>query len=137
MPPRQIKFKTIGHLITVPAYVNGMGPYDFWIDTGGPGLTLLKFFVNELGLKIIDTGKRGIGAGGEVPIHITNVDSFEFAGIRFSNIKATVLDITTDEKFKYKFYGCIGYELLKDYKICIDYVNKKITLTKPKKLAEK
>lgn len=132
MSPRSISFKIIGHLITIPAYVNGMGPYDFWLDTGGPGLILLKFFVDELGLKSIDTGVKGIGAGGEIPIRITTVDSFEFADLKFKNIQATILDITTDEKFKYRFYGCIGYELLKNYRICIDYVNKKITLTKPR-----
>ncbi|MEM2379546.1 MAG: retropepsin-like aspartic protease [Candidatus Methanomethylicia archaeon] len=133
MSPRSIQFKLIGHLITVPAYVNGMGPYDFWIDTGGPGLTILRFFADELGLKVIDTGRRGIGAGGEVPIHITTIDTFEFAGIRFKKVQATVLNITTDEKFKHRFYGCIGYGLLKDYRVCIDYVNKRITLIKPRR----
>lgn len=133
MSPSKINFKLIKHLVTIPAYVNGKGPYDFWIDTGSPRLTLLKFFADELKLKIIDTGEEAVIAGVEVPIFLTNIDTFEFANLKFKNLQAIVIDMDINEKFECKLYGCIGCDLLKDYKICIDYVNREIILTKPRK----
>ena len=126
-----IQFKLVKHLITFPAYVNDEGPFSFWLDTGGPGLIIQKSLAEELGLEIINTGKKGIGAGGEVPILLTTVNSLRFAGIKFKEVQASVLDLKgMDEKFKFKFYGCIGYDLLKDFKVCIDFVNHKLSLTK-------
>ena len=126
------QFKLVAHLITLPAYVNEQGPLNFWFDTGGPGLIIKKSLAEELGLEVIDTGKKGIGAGGEVPILLTRVNSLRFAGIKFEGVQATLLDLKgMDEKFNFKFYGCIGFDLLKDFKVCIDYVNHKLTLVKP------
>lgn len=126
-----MQFELIKHLITFPAYVNGEGPFNFWLDTGGPGLIIRRSLAEELGLKIVDTGKKGIGAGGEVPIILTTVKNLRFAGIEFKTVQATVLDLKgMDEKFKFKFHGCIGYDLLKDFKVCIDYVNHELTFVK-------
>ncbi|HDD69391.1 MAG TPA: hypothetical protein ENG61_03435 [Candidatus Korarchaeota archaeon] len=90
---KKVKFKLIKHLITFPVYVNGKGPFNFWLDTGGPGLIIKRSLARELGLNVIDTGMRGIGAGGEVQILVTTVKSLEFAGIRLENVQARVLDL--------------------------------------------
>ena len=128
-----VPFKLIKHLITFPAYVNNEGPLDFWLDTGGPGLIVKESLAEKLGLEITDTGQKGIGAGGEVPILITTVDSLRFAGLEFKRVQATVLGLEgIDEKFKHKFHGCIGYHVLKDFEVCIDYVNHKLRLNKLK-----
>lgn len=126
-----VQFKLVKHLVSFLAYVNDEGPFNFWLDTGGPGLIIQKSLAEELDLKVIDTGKKGIGAGGEVPILLTTINNLRFAGIEFKEVQATVLDLKgMDEKFKVKFHGCIGYDLLKDYKVCIDYVDQKLTLIK-------
>jgi len=126
-----VQFRIVKHLITFPVYVNDEGPFDFWLDTGGPVLIIKKSLAEELGLDVIDTGKKGIGAGGEVPVLLTTVNSLSFAGIKFKEVQAHVLDLKgMDEKFGIKFYGCIGYDLLKNFKVCIDYVNQKLTLVK-------
>lgn len=128
-----VQFKLVHHLITFPAYLNDEGPLNFWLDTGGSGLIVKKSLAEKLNLKVIDTGKKGIGAGDEVPILITTVDSLRFTEIKFKEVQATALDLKgMDDQFKFKFYGCIGYDLLKDYKVCIDYVNQKLTLIKLK-----
>jgi len=128
---KRVKFKLIKHLITFPVYVNGKGPFNFWLDTGGPGLIIKRSLAGELGLNVIDAGMKGIGAGGEVQILVTTVKSLEFAGIRLENVQAKVLDLRgMDERFGFKFHGCIGYNELKDFKVCIDYVNRELTLTR-------
>jgi len=128
-----VQFRIVEHLIAFPVYVNDEGPFEFWLDTAGPGLIIEKSLAEELGLEVIDTGKKGIGAGGEVPALFTTVNSLRFAGIKFKEVQAYVLDLKgTDEKFEFKFYGCIGYDLLKNFKVCIDYVNQKLTLVKAK-----
>ena len=127
----QVEFELVKHLITFPAYVNGRGPFNFWLDTGGPGLIIEKSMAEKLDLKIIDTGKKGIGAGGEVPILLTTVDSLEFGGIRFEKVQAGVIDLAgMGEKFGLEFCGSIGYNELRDYKVCIDYVNRELKLTR-------
>lgn len=124
-----IKFKLVKHLITFPVYLNDQGPFDFWLDTGGPGLIIKGSLANKLKLKIVDTRKKGVGAGGEVPVLVTTVKSLQFAGIKLENVQAIVLDIKgMDEKFEFKFYGCLGYDVLKRFKVCIDYVNQELTL---------
>jgi predicted aspartyl protease len=124
-----VDFKLVHHLITFPAYVNDKGPFDFWLDTGGPGLIVKKSLAEKLGLETIDTGRMGIGAGGEVPILIATVDSLRFAEIDFKEVQATVLGLEgMDEEFQHKFHGCIGYHVLKNFEVCVDYVNHKLTL---------
>ncbi|KPV63361.1 MAG: hypothetical protein AOA65_1369 [Candidatus Bathyarchaeota archaeon BA1] len=126
-----IQFELVKHLITFPAYVNGKGPFDFWLDTGGPGLMLRRFLAEELGLEVIDTGRKGVGAGGEVPILVTTVKSFQFGELELENVQVHVLELTgMEEKFGHKFYGCIGYEVLKEFKVCIDYPKRELMLTK-------
>jgi len=128
-----VRFRIVGHLIALPVYVNDEGPFDFWLDTAGPGIIIEKSLAEELGLEVIDTGGKGIGAGGEVPALFTTVNSLRFGEIEFKKIHAYVLDLKgTDEKYEFKFYGCIGYDLLKNFKVCIDYVNQKLTLVKAK-----
>jgi len=125
-----IKFKLVKHLITFPAYVNDKGPFNFWLDTAGPGLMIAKPLADQLGLEVLDTGGKGVGAGGEVPVVVTTVDSLKLAEIEFKKVQAYILDLKgVDKKFRFKFHGCIGYDLLKGFKVCIDYANRKLTLT--------
>jgi hypothetical protein len=68
---------------------------------------------------------------GEVPILITTVDSLRFAEIDFKEIQATVLGLEgMDERFQHKFHGRIGCHVLKNFEVCVDYVNHKFTLNK-------
>jgi len=125
------KFKLVNHLITFPVYVNNRGPFDFWLDTGGPSLIISKNLAEELGLDMIDTGKRGVGAGGEVPVIIARVSSFKFAGLEFNDLDTLIIDLRgMEERFNFKFYGCVGYDILKDYKVCIDYPRQELILLK-------
>jgi hypothetical protein len=55
-----IKFRLVKHLITFPVYLKDQGPFDFWLDTGGPGLVIKRSLADKLKLKIVDTGKKGV-----------------------------------------------------------------------------
>jgi hypothetical protein len=47
------------------------------------------------------------------------VNSLRFAGLESGKVQATVLSLEgMDEKFKHKFYGCIGYHMPRAFEVC-------------------
>jgi len=121
-----LPFEMVKGIMFVEADVNEEEG-SFILDTGAP----------ELVINDPDYGNGSFlarGISGSMPAQWTTVDLFEWAGTQYWKMKAMAIDLShlelvTDREIS----GIIGYSVLKNYEVFMDYENYQIRLTKPKK----
>ena len=124
----RIPFQLVGRLIAVEASVDTITG-KFIIDTGAERLLLNKNYVD--GTRRLSGGSAHGASGAVKEAWAKNVDSLLWDNLSFFNIPAHVIDMThLEEKRKTRIVGIIGYEVLKDYEILLDYPARQIMLSK-------
>jgi hypothetical protein len=121
-----------GHIIVL-VRVNGSRPLHMIFDTGGSNVVSVEA-AREIGLK--GTGSTNAGGAGEAQI---TVQTLSGATLRLGSATLTnqpfgifplpqsLVHMTSN----YAIDGVIGYEVLKNFVVSIDYVKKTLTLTEP------
>ena len=96
-------------LILLPVHVNGIGPFDFILDTGIPPIT---------------------GGGGSIQASAARLRSFQVGGARADNFSVVVADFFGNlcHAVGAKLEGIVGYNFLRNYKVVIDYPGKMLSL---------
>jgi predicted aspartyl protease len=114
-----IPFQKLGGLIVLRASIDGVEG-NFILDTGANGLVLNNQYFKADRLL---TDRRGIGLAGEATeLGVVRLDSVQFDAIQFKNILAQTIDLRQLENRKNtRLLGLIGYDLLKDFEIMLDY----------------
>ena len=124
----RIPFQTVDHLIVIKALANGREG-NFIIDTGSETLVL-----NEVHFKNYDARRYRTTSGVNSVIdkaYLKKLDTLLLEGFSVDNILADVIDLSHIEKSKkMELFGIIGYSVLKDYEVFIDFYLKQITLFK-------
>ena len=131
-----ISFKLINNLIVIPIDVNGI-KLNFILDSG-VGTTLL-FNINNDSLKLRNVKPvrlKGLGSDDSVEAILSSNNIFKIKNVVSSNQKLYVVfndffDLSS--KLGTTIHGIIGYNLLKDFLIKINYGTKKLTFYNPKK----
>ncbi|WP_408049295.1 retropepsin-like aspartic protease [Tenacibaculum halocynthiae] len=135
-----VKFELFNNLIVFPLEVNGV-KLSFILDTG-VNKTILFNLNKTDSLTLNNTKKvfiRGLGVGDPVEAILSRNNNF-----RVNNILGTSQDIyvVVDDTFKLSskmgvtIHGVIGYDLLKDVIVKINYSSKKLYFYKPEKYKE-
>lgn len=124
----KLQFSLAKHLIILPVYVNDQGPFNFILDTGAGHSMLSKYATRRLKLKTsLLKRKKGLGVGGIVTLESTVIDSLKLGDITFKNYKALVLDQSNiSQKVRKRIYGIIGYDILSNFEIIINYTKKEV-----------
>jgi len=118
---KEVKFELDGGIILVEALFNN-SVETFVLDSGAPGLILNNF--KHKGEKTVMTGING-----SVDSYAVSVENFTWAGISYPKIEAISMDLSHLESItKRKISGLIGYELLKDFELLLDYNSNAIQL---------
>lgn len=98
----------------------------FLLDTGAPMLVLNSSKI---------TGKESIPAASfssSFNLSATKVKKFQWASVERKHLQALVLEIDHLEKSTgSKLAGIIGYDILKDFELFIDYPNEQVLLLHP------
>lgn len=127
----RIPFQLVDHLIVVKAEVTGREG-NFIIDTGAETLVL-----NSVHFKKYNRRKYRTTTGVNHTIdktYMKKLDTFFLKGFAVNDIAADIIDLSHIEKSKKaEFFGIIGYKVLKDYEVFIDFYLKQITLSKTDK----
>ena len=125
---QSISFKMLSNLIVLPINVNGRG-LNFILDSG-VGSTIL-FNLNpsdSLNLRNIQKLKlQGLGQGGAVEAILSRGNELSLGSIRSENQKVYVIfndSFDLSSKLGITIHGIIGYELLKDFIVRINYSSK-------------
>lgn len=109
-------------LISLPVFVNGRGPFQFFLDTGASRTTLSFALARKLGIVAIGN-RSGTGAGGRIRMLSATVDSLTLGKASISDAAVSVGDFlgNFDSAINMKFYGIIGNDFLSRFEVTIDY----------------
>lgn len=111
-----MSFELIDGMIVVEGELNQQKGY-FILDTGAPVM-----IVNSL--KPQKTSHKAKGISKAFYVEEVQVESFAWASIEKENIEAIAMDISHLERATQRsLLGLIGYDMLKDFEVLIDYQN--------------
>lgn len=122
-PPVKTPFKKIRGLIFVEVKINGEDAY-FILDSGAPVVVLnTHYFSNGT-----DDGNAK-GVSGSLQRQQIQIDSFRWGNIKLENTQLMGLDLShLEEELNHPFRGLIGYDLLKDFELLINYEKEELLL---------
>ena len=131
----RLPFRQAGRLIVVEASAeNKTG--NFILDTGSEKLVLNSVhYSGGINRKGITTA----GVTGSIQnLGHKSIRDFQSAGFTFQKLQADIVDLSHIENKKHiEVLGLIGYEVVKDFELIIDYQLRQITLTRTNKTGER
>jgi len=132
---QKIKFKLLSNLIVIPIEINGK-ELSFILDSGVSSTVLFNLLPSDsLQLKNVETVfLQGLGSGNDVEALLSKDNTFRLKNIH--NPKQNLFIIIHDKidlsaKLGETIHGIIGYDLLKDFIVKIDYSNQVIKFYDP------
>ncbi|MCB0563299.1 MAG: hypothetical protein KDD01_02865 [Phaeodactylibacter sp.] len=131
----RIPFELAGRLIVVEATVEGISG-NFILDTGSSKLILNA---NHFNGGISQRRVASVGATGAVEeVNVRPARGFSWDSLSFGPIQAHIIDLShIEEKKNIRVLGLIGYEVLKDFELLIDFELQQLTLTRLDKQGER
>jgi predicted aspartyl protease len=131
----ETEFQLIGGtapLVLVPSDVNGMGPYNFILDSGATHCLISPEIATNLGIQL-ESQEEAVGAGGAVQLSYARVGSLAVGSVEQEN---TQVIITHDLErigaaLKLTVDGAIGVSFMKDFCVTIDYQRKVLCFARP------
>jgi len=121
-----------GAALVVPVYVNGKGPFDLVLDTGATLTCFDETLARELSLPA-RKGAIGMGAGVGATgrIRLVRTDSLRVGGATVRDLTTCVLDLTNLTAFTPGVRGLLGLNVLRNYRVTLDFRRNVLTLTAP------
>ena len=123
----RVPFRLAGHLIVVQAAVEGQAG-NFILDTGSSDLILNDRHYSGGYAK---DNYASLGTNGQVSsVRTRKVDEMQWDSINLQKVYADLIDLNhIEQKKNIRLLGLIGYSVLKEYEILIDFQLSQITLT--------
>lgn len=131
-----VKFQHVGNLILIPVQINGSVPLNFVVDTGSPytiitNIDAINYFNLNKGrpVKISGLGKNSH----HLDAYLSHNNTIK-VGDAASNSTDIVLlfekDFDLSSRFGIPIYGIIGYDLLKEFVVEVNYSKGKASFYK-------
>ena len=121
------------HLILVKAYVNDAGPFEFILDTGASMTVISPATARAAGIG--EGGRKGkaLGAGkGQLDARVVRLGSLRIGTIETRNIYGAIVSMASlNRSMAVRVGGIIGYNLLRRYRLTIDYRKRRVWLEPP------
>jgi hypothetical protein len=124
-------FQLVNNHIYIEALVNGVGPFNLLVDTGGANILVPRALER---LELSGEGAiRGRGAGEEsVEISLVKVDRITIGGMTMHDQTFYGVDLAEVERAEgYPIDGLVGFEVFKRFVVTIDYEHGRLKLTQP------
>jgi len=127
-----IPFVQHNHRPFIEVMINGQGPLRFVVDTGASLSVISDKVARQLGIKPAAKGgnARAVGGTGTFPIIYGLVDSLTIGDARIEAVPVYVRTVhtTDDMPENQRADGYLGLSVLSNFKVTIDYLNKKMIL---------
>src|SRR4051794_2838488 len=132
----KLKFRLVGGsqpLLLLPVHVNGIGPFEFILDTGA-GITLITpELASQVGIGATGT-REGHSAGGKVSVSLAELESITVGTARRDQVKVGILDLGQIARtIGSKVDGDLGYNFLQHFRLRLDYRRNELRLDDPKR----
>ncbi|MBD3670464.1 MAG: aspartyl protease family protein [Gammaproteobacteria bacterium] len=125
----ELPFVMLDPLPVVEVSINGQGPYEFFIDTGGADVILRGELAQEFGLPRHGEITGTFAGGKEGKIILSKLEQLGLGGIDIHNLPVHLHKLEgVDEIFQRKIHGVIGTSLLRHFYASIDYRRQKLVL---------
>ncbi|MHA2233442.1 MAG: aspartyl protease family protein, partial [Candidatus Hodarchaeales archaeon] len=113
------------HLVGVPVFINGSGPFTFVVDTGAGGTVITSQLAEKLELSLDSSDVQVLAPGGGTGGNFAVLEQLSVASAVQENASVVVLDLkAVSPRGGLIHNGILGYPFLKDYETVIDYPNK-------------
>lgn len=129
----KINFEIINNVIIIPVEVNGV-KLSFLLDTGVSKPIIFNFLKSSDSLEILNAEKiylKGLGNNGEIEALKSSGNTFKIGDAVNNNQDFYVIydsSINFAPKLGVAIHGIIGYDLLKDFVVDINYSKKQLKL---------
>src|SRR5690606_30722471 len=118
-------FELKENLIVLECSINGTNQ-TFILDSSSPKVILNSKYLKNLYENHFELEQNSV-ATSPSPMDTLTIQTLTFGGIEIKNSLAVTMDLShIEEALKTEIHGMIGYEILKDYNIFIDYKGLKI-----------
>ncbi len=133
---QSVNFKLLSNLIVFPIEING-NEFNFILDSGVASTILFNLKSQDsVDLKSIKKIKlQGLGSGEAIDAIASSNNNFNLKNIQGVNQKLYVIfndDLDLSARLGITVHGIIGYEILKDFIVKVNYGTNKITFYNPK-----
>lgn len=127
----EIPFDMVRNLITVNVLLNGQ-ERSFLFDSGSPRVVLNSRYISTEKAQKTFSSIKDVNNNNISGMDITTVQELSFGGIEIKEQKVVTTDLSHLEKgLEVEIYGLIGFEMIKDYDVLLDYENQKMILISP------
>lgn len=129
-----VPFELVHDVPILRATMNGAGPYNFILDTGGnpSAVDLATARVARIFLDESRSGQAEGAGANRVPIFAARIDVLALGGYRADSIDAVALDLSAvAQRLGIPLHGVLGYSLLAGRVVRIDYPHGTITFLPP------
>lgn len=133
---QKVKFKLVGNLIIIPIEINGKS-LSFILDSGVSSTVLFNLTAaDSLELKNVEKiTLHGLGEGDHVEALLSKNNHFKIKNIQNPQQNLFIIinaKIDLSAKLGETIHGIIGYDLLKDFIVFIDYAKTQLHFYNPK-----
>jgi hypothetical protein len=133
--PSEIRFRLFepDHLMMVKVYVNEAGPFDFIFDTGASMTVISPATARAAGIGEGGRQAKAMGANkGQLDARVVRLRSVRIGTIDTRNIYGAIVTMAPlNRSMAVRVGGIIGYNLLRRYRITIDYPKRCVWLETP------
>jgi clan AA aspartic protease (TIGR02281 family) len=120
------------HLILVKVYVNDAGPFDFIFDTGASMTVISPATARAAGIGEGGRKAKALGANGQLDARVIRLRSLRIGSVETRNISGAIMNMASlNRTMKLRLGGIIGYNLLRRYRLTIDYPKRRVWLECP------
>jgi predicted aspartyl protease len=122
--PGEVRFRLFkpDHLIIVKGWVNGAGPFNLILDTGASMMVVTPEVARVAAIEQAGRKAKAVGAKGRLAARIVRVKSVRLGSVETRNLSAAIVSLSAlSGPLRLELGGIIGYNLLRRYRITIDY----------------
>jgi hypothetical protein len=127
----RVRFRILnGHLIVVPTYVNGRGPFDFLVDTGTNTTLIDVGLAAELELKPLRKQSLRTFTGSEEASRYS-LGPITVGAHCVPRLAALAVEMSTIHRVDPRIRGLLGLDFLLEFDFLLDYGHQQIELYDP------